>query len=233
MFCVNCGSAMEGSAVAACASCGKDNAPMISGADVSRIIKEASSDALGAVRRVAVDPIAGLAEAFGMLGERRGRSAGIAFGIGFALFAVVAGLIATSNLGTESNVKLMLAVFIVALVPYLALAGTSAAVRKTFRTDGTAGADLFTAGVALQPFGFFLILAAVLGISNATAILLLSLFAWTYMLCILFAGVTRLVKVPERFAPPVLAVMLLAAMWLTRIVAGSFLDDGPLGFFFR
>lgn len=233
MFCINCGTAMEGSAVAACANCGKDVQPMLSGADVSRMIKEASADALTAVRRVAVDPIAGLHEAFAMLGERRGRAAGVAFGIGFALIAALAGLIAARKFGSESNLKLMLAVFIVGLVPFIALAATSAGMRKAFRTDGTTGADLFTAGVALQPFGFFLLLAAVLGIGNAEAVLLLSLFAWTYMLCILFAGCTRLVKIPERFTPPVLAVMMLAAMWLTKIVAAAFLDDGPFGFIFN
>lgn len=233
MFCVNCGSAMEGTAVAACASCGKINQPTLTGADVSRMIKEASTDALSAVRQVAVDPIAGLASSFAMLGEQRGRSAGIAFGVGFALVAAIASLIAAANTGSDGNVKLMLAVFIVALVPFIALAATSTATRKAFRTTGSTGADLFTAGVALQPFGFFLILAAVLGIDNYQAILLLSLFAWTYMLCILFAGCTRLVGVPERFAPPVLAVMLLVAMWLTKLVATSFLGSGPFARFFN
>ena len=233
MFCVNCGSSMEGNTLAACANCGKDNQPLISGAEVSRMIKEASSDALSAVRRVAADPIAGLDSSFGMLGERRGRAAGIAFGIGFALTAAIASLIVASSLGSESNAKLMLAVFIVGLVPFIAFAATSAGARKAFRTDGTTGADLFTAGVALQPFGLFLLLAAVLGLSNYQAVLLLGLFALTYSLCILFAGCTRLVKVPERFAPPVLAVMLLAAMWLTKIVGAAFLDDGPLGRLFQ
>jgi hypothetical protein len=233
MFCVNCGSSMEGNALAACASCGKDNQPMISGAEVGRMIKEASSDALSAVRHVAADPIAGLASSFAMLGERRGRAAGIAFGVGFALTAALASLIVASNLGSESNAKLMLAAFIVGLVPFIAFAATSTGARKAFRTTGTTGADLFTAGVALQPVGLFLILAAVLGLGNYQAVLLLGLFALTYSLCILFAGCTRLVKVPERFAPPVLAVMLLAAMWLTKIVGAAFLDDGPLGRLFR
>ena len=231
MFCVNCGSAMD-RAVAACPTCGNSNQPSLSGADVSRIIKEASTDALGAIRHVAVDPVAGLPSAFETLGERRGRSAGVAFGVGFALLATIASLIAASKIGTGGTFKLLLAVFIVGLVPFAAIAATSAAARKVFRTNGTLGADLFTAGVALQPLGFLLVLAAVLGINNYQAILLLSLFAWTYTLCILFTGSTRLSSIPERFAPPVLAVMLFAAMWLTKLVAGSFLDSGPLGRFF-
>lgn len=232
MFCVNCGAAVDGNAVAACGTCGKLNQPTLSSADVSRMIKEASTDALGAIRHVIADPISGLASAFTMLGEQRGRSAGIAFGVGFAAVAAIASVIAASSSAAEGRLKLMLAVFIVALVPFVALAVTSAASRKAFRSAGTPGADLFTAGVALQPFGLFLILAALLGIDNYQAVLLLSVFAWTYMLCILFAGCTRLVGVPERFTPPVLAVMILVAIWLTKIVAASFLGSGPFARFF-
>jgi hypothetical protein len=196
------------------------------------MIKEASTDALSAIRHVIADPIGGLASAFATLGERRGRSAGIAFGVVFALVAAIASVIAAGESASDGKLKLMLAVFIVGLVPFIALAASSAAARKAFRTPGSAGADLLTAGVALQPLGLFLILAAVLGIANYQAVALLSLFAWTYMLCILFAGCTRLVGIPERFAPPVLSVMLLAAMWLTKIVAASFLGSGPFARFF-
>lgn len=233
MFCVNCGGALEAGATTACVSCGNINPPTISGADVGRLIKEASTDAVGAIRLVAVDPIGGLASAFAMLGERRGRAAGIAFGVAFAIIAAIASLVAARHGGFQGNVQMLLAVFIVALAPFVALAATSTAARKAFRTGTTAGADLFTAGVALQPFGLFLMLAAILGIDNYQAVLILSLFAWTYIVCILFAGCTRLVQIQERFAPPVLAAMLLAAIWLTKIVAASFLGSGPFARFFN
>lgn len=230
MFCVNCGAAVEGDALAACATCGKTVQAMISASDVSRMIKEASSDAFSAVRHVAADPIGGLASSYAMLGEQRARSAGIAFGVGFAIIAAMAGLIAASP-SAESPIKLILVTFIVALVPFAALAATSAATRKTFRTAGSAGGDLFVAGVALQPIGIFLLLSAILGIGAYQVIALLTLFAWTYMTCILFAGCTRLVGVAERFAPPVMAAMLLVAIWLTKVIASSFLGSGPLARF--
>jgi hypothetical protein len=230
---MNCGGAIEGDSLAACASCGKVSQPALSGAEMTRMIKEASSDALGAIRRVAVDPIAGLASSFAVLGEQRARSAGIAFGVGFALVAALASFVAASKLTTGGNFKLIVAVFISALVPFVAIAAVSAATRKVVRAAGTIGADLFVAGVALQPLGLLLILAAILGLDNYQAVAILGLFAWTYMLCILFAGSTKLVGVPERFAPPAIAVMLLAAMWLTKIVATVLFDAGsPLGRFF-
>jgi hypothetical protein len=233
MFCANCGAAMNGEALAACVTCGKTPVPALTGADVGRAIKEASSDALQAIRQVAADPIAGLATSFAALGERRGRSAGVAFGVAFALLTAFAGEYAVSKLGAEAGVKALFALFVTALVPFVAIAATSTGARKVFGGTGTAGADIFTAGIALQPMGIFFVLAAVLGTGNFEVIALLLLFAWTYMLCILFTGSTRLAGVPERFAPLVVSVMLLAAMWLTKIAVTSLLGpSSPIGRYF-
>lgn len=234
MFCVNCGAAVNGDTLAACVSCGKAPAPMLTTADVSRAIKEASADAFGAIRQVAGDPVGGLAASFTTLGERRGRSAGIAFGVAFAVLSAVAALMAVSKLGSESGLKVLLAAFITALIPFAAIAAVSAGARKVLGGSGTPGADVFTAGVALQPIGVFFVLAALLGAANYQVIGLLSLFAWTYMLCILFTGSTRLAGLPERYAPPAIAVMLLAAIWCTKIAMGSLFDTGsPIGRFFN
>lgn len=232
MFCVNCGAAVDGEALAACASCGKSNS--LSGADVSRMIKEASVDAVGAIRRVALDPIGGLAISFDELGARRARAAGIAFGVGFSLLSAIAALIAAPKLGAEAGVKLLFGVTILALVQFAAIAATSAGTRRVLGGTGSAAADVFTAGVALQPAAVLFVLAAVLGLANFQVIAILSLFALTYVLCILFTGSTRLAKLPERFTPAAIAVMLLAAMWLTKIAAGVLFDaSSPIGRLFN
>jgi len=234
MFCVNCGAAVDGDTLVACGSCGKSNAPALTGADISRRIKEASSDAWAATRRVAIDPVAGLASSFTTLGERRAQSAGIAFGVIFALVSAIAAAIGVSKLGVDGNLKAGLGIFIVALVPFATIAALSAGARKLFGGSGSAGADVFTAGVALQPLGVLFLAATFLGSDNLEVIAVLTLFAWTYMLCILFTGSTRLVGLPERIAPPAIATMLLAAGWLTTIAAKSFFgSDTPLGRFFN
>ncbi len=235
MFCINCGAAVNGEVLAACANCGKAAAPStLTGADVTRVIKEASSDALTAIRQVAVDPVAGLASSFASLGEQRARSAGAAFGVGFALLSALAAVMGASKLGSESNLKVFVGMFVLALVPFVAIAAISAGARKALGGNGTVAGDLFTAGVALQPIGVFFVLAAILGVANYQAVGVLSLFAWTYMLCILFTGSTRLAGLPERFAPPAVAVMLLAAIWLTKIASGSLFDStNPVGRFFN
>jgi hypothetical protein len=232
MFCIHCGNSVEGEALAVCAQCGQVTQPAFSAADAGRIIKSAAADAIVVMRRIAIDPVAGLPASFVTLGERRARSAGVAFGVTFALAAGIATAVAASGAGFGNTFKLMLAMFVVALAPFAAMAAVSTGVRKAFRTAGTAGADLLSCGVALQPFGVFFILAAVLGIGNLQTVALLSLFAWTYALTILFTGCTQLVRIPERLAPPVMAVMLLVAIWSTRLVGGWLLESTPFGRFF-
>jgi hypothetical protein len=221
---------MTGESLAACGACGKGSTPALTGADVSRAIKEASTDALTAIAEVAVDPIAGLASSYATLGEKRARSAGIAFGVVFALLSALAMAIAASRTGGTGGLKLFFASAFLGLVPFAAIALTSEAARRALRGSGTTGGGIFTAGVALQPVAIFFVAAALLGLGNWEVTALLSLFAWTYMLCILFAGSTRLVGLPERFAPLAIGVMLLAAMWLTKIAAASLFDSSsPLG----
>jgi hypothetical protein len=232
MFCVNCGTSVEGNALAACAHCGKTNQPTFSAADVGRMIKSAAADAIAVVRQIAADPIAGLPVSFAALGEQRACSAGIAFGMAFALAVGIATAIATSSAGFGSSLKLMLAMCVVGLVPFVAMVAISTGARKAFRTGGTAGGDLLSCGIALQPFAVFFIVAAVLGIGNFRTVALVSLFAWTYTLAMLFTGCTKLIRIPDRFAPPVMAVMLLAGIWSTRVVGGWFLGDNPFGRFF-
>ena len=232
MFCMNCGATITGDTLAACGSCGKSNARMPSGAEVSRVIKEASSDALAAIGRVSTDPVGGLEASFQMLGEIRARSAGFAFGTAFAVLATLAAWIASSRMGMGTP-KVLVAVFFVALAPFVAILGVSAGARSIFRGVGSIAPDVFTAGVSLQPLGLLFVLAVILGSANYKIVLALALLAVTYMICILFTGCTRLSGIPQRFAPLTVAVMLLALMWLTTIVAGALLDTtNPVSRFF-
>jgi hypothetical protein len=232
MFCVNCGSSVEGNALAICAHCGKSNQPAFSAADAGRIAKAAAADALGAVRKIAADPISGLQAAYADLGEQRACSAGIALGLAFALAIGVAAAITASSLGLGNSIKFMLSMTVLGLVAFVAMVAASAGARKAFRTDGTAGADLLSCGVALQPFSVLLLVAAALGLANVKTIALLSLFAWAYTMTILFTGCTKLVRIPDRFAPPVMAMMLLAAVWAVQLTGGWLVGANPFAPFF-
>ncbi|MBV8516174.1 MAG: hypothetical protein JO197_02115 [Acidobacteria bacterium] len=225
--------ANEGSTLAACVHCGKSNQPVFSAADARRIIQSASGDAFTAIRQITSDPIGGLTRSYATLGEERARAAGIALGVAFALAVGIASAITASHIGFNGIAKLLLGMTVVGLVPFAAMAGVSAGARKAFRADGAFGADLLSCGVALQPFSIVFIIAALLGIANFQTVALVSLFAWTYMLSILFTGCTQLAHIPQRFAPTVIAVMLLAAIWATRVVGGWLLSDDPFIRFFN
>src|SRR5438270_606305 len=73
-----------------------------------------------------------------------------------------------------------------------------------------------------HPFGPLFLLAALLGGPNFVVVAILTVFAATYSMCVLFVGCTRLAMVPERFAPPAVALMLLVAIWLSKIIIASF-----------
>lgn len=229
MFCVNCGTLMEGNTIATCPQCGKSNQPAFSAVDAGRILQSAAGDATVALRQIVRDPISGLPVAYATLGEQRARSAGIALGAAFALAMGIATAIAASDRGFGGSAKLLLMMSLVGIAPFLAMFAVSIATRKAFRSSAMAGADLLSCGVALQPFSVFFIIAAMLGIANLGTIALVSLFAWTYTLTILFTGCTKLAHVPERFAPPIIATMLLAAIWSTRVVGGWVLGGNPFG----
>ncbi len=232
MFCVNCGSSMDGTSLAACAQCGRSAQPVFSAADAGRIVRSAAGDALAALRQIGTDPIAGLPASYATLGEQRASSAGVAFGVVFAIAVGIATALAASSVGFADTLKLFLSMFVIGLVPFAVMVAISAGTRAAFRSSRALGADLLSCGVALQPFSIFFIIAALLGIGNFQTVTLVSLFAWTYMLAILFTGCTKLARIPERFAPAVMAIMLLAAIWATRVVGGWFLGANPFGRWF-
>jgi hypothetical protein len=232
MFCVNCGAAMDGT-VTACAACGRGLPPPSASAEqAGRVIKAASMDALGALRQIAVDPVGGLSSSFGKLGEERARAAGMVFGAAFALMTTVAAVIAAVKFHTDVDSKVLVGGLISGLVPFASITAVSAAARKLLGGAGTLGADLFTAGVALQPLAIWFVISAFLGIGNFGTISLLGLFACTYVLCILFVGCTRLALVPERFAPPAVAVMVLLSLWLWKVMVSSFFGTSQFGSIF-
>lgn len=221
MFCVQCGSTVDGAA-GTCTACGHVRQPSLTTSDVSRAIRSASTDAWTALKQVARDPIGGLATSFEALGEQRGRAAGIAFGAAFALLMVASFVLGARKLPMSLDLKVLLSAFFTGIVPFATIALSSGGARHVFNGSGTVGADLFTAGVAMQPFGALFILAALLGGPNFVIVAILTVFAATYSMCVLFVGCTRLSKVPERFAPPAVALMLLVALWLSKIMIASF-----------
>jgi hypothetical protein len=236
MFCVHCGTAMQGAAVA-CVSCGSTASQLKTASrEVGQKVKSASQDALGAFKAMAVNPVGGLPTAYQALGKQRALAAGLVFGVIFTLVLGVTITIQLMKVDLTPNLKGFVTMILLGVVPFLSIAGASLIVRKLFRGDGgSVGGDFFLAGAALLPIAVVLLATALLGSSNIEVILLLAVFAFCYSMNMLFVGSSRLSKIPDALVTPAVAVMLMLTIWLSKIILVSTADSTAsqlLGFLF-
>jgi hypothetical protein len=104
------------------------------------------------------------------------------------------------------------------LVPFVSLVGAMALARQIFRGNGRFAGDVFAAGAALLPSGFLVLAAALLGVANVEVIVILSLFALTYSILMLYAGCSRIGGISEAGAAPGVPIILLLSAWITKII---------------
>ncbi len=235
MFCQYCGAEL-GTDASACSKCGHErgrSATDVRG-EIGRQVKASSRDALGAVRTLAANPVGGLPSAFVSLGDTRARGAGFALSIVFALSATVGFAVGARrwvggllDLGGSSGVGTLLKAFLALLVAPAALTVAGFGVRKVLGAKTPVAADIFTAGAALLPLGFAILVSGLLGIANFEVVALLFLFAWTYLVLVLYTGLTKVGGISERAGASAVPVVLVLAAWLSKIVFAA-LFKNPL-----
>lgn len=230
MFCVHCGAAKDESA-AACAACGHSTA--VGPAPAVKLIHAAANDAGSTLLRLGANPAGALQSVFSSLGEQRALGAGIALGAFCAIASMLAVWIGAARLGIGFQPRLLFGALLMVLALFASLAAAGAAGRKLLKGGGTLGADVFLAGVALLPIAFLLLLASVVGGRNSEVIAIAAVLCLTYLLSILYVGVTRLTGISEQLAPPFIAVMLLLSLWLSKVVIVAVADGfNPFGSMF-
>jgi len=226
MFCQQCGTEMALDALA-CTNCGVQSqrpSPAL-GNEIKRQLASSSKDAASALRLLVNNPVAGLPTAYSTLGAARARSAGIALCVLFSLTAAI-GLRAAAGhwLGgmlqfTDfSGVGAFLKMFLLLLVPPAAFASAAYGVRRILGLSPEIAIDVFTAGAALVPTGLALLLSGLLGGGNLEVVMLLLLFAFCYLILILYSGLTAVGGVSGRAAAPAVPAITILALWLTKIV---------------
>lgn len=223
-FCVKCGTRLV-ETQAFCSSCGAATSSGQLASEVGQRIATSSADALAALRGLAIDPLSGLAAAYTAMGDARAQAAGIALAVFFALAAAIGvslgarralgGLLSLAG-GQGFSGFLKLAV--VFLIFPAAMTAIAFAVRKVLRATPPVGADVFTCGAAVSPLGIALLVSGLLGAANFEIVALLLMFAWTYLLLMLFAGMTRVGGLTEKAAAPTLPVLLILTAWLSKVV---------------
>lgn len=226
MFCADCGIDL-GEPSAACPKCGREpqRAGGATAAQLGSQVKASSRDAATALRSFGVDPVGGLAPAFGRLGPERGAAAGIALCIVFALASALGVTLGArrwfgfwADVAGMSGGGAVLKIFFLMLVLPAAFTACGLAARKLLgaRSAGAAS-DVFTAGAALAPLGLATLVGGLLGMGNLEIAALLYLFALSYLVLLLYAGLTGLAGVSARAAAPVVPVTIVAAGWLSKV----------------
>lgn len=215
MFCVHCGAAKDGT-MTACTACGHSTAAGTP-PELKRVY-EAANDAGATLLRLGANPAGALQPAFSSLGEQRALGAGVAFGVFSAIASMIAAWIGTTRIGIGFQPRVLFSALVVGLVLFASLAAIGAAGRKLLRGSGTLGADVFLAGVASLPIAILLLIVSIVSQKNFEVVAIAAVLALTYLMSILYAGVTRLTGISEPLAPPFIAALLLLSLWLSKVV---------------
>lgn len=231
VFCVSCGRALaEG--LRFCDGCG---AGVKNGAaaavplseQLGSELKARSRDAWQGIKLFARSPVGGLPESFALFDDRRAIQVGIAFAVLYEIALFLGGLIFKSKAQSLAGSMLpigelaatqMFKLLAVGLVPFVSLIVAGTLARSIFRGSGRFAGDVYTAGAVLLPSGFLVLIAALLGAANVEVILVLSLFALTYSILMLYAGCHRIGGISEAGAAPAVPIILLASAWITKII---------------
>lgn len=224
MFCPECGHELQAGATAC--SCGAPIAavPRAPSSQVGEKVKIRSQDALKAVKIVALNPVAGLPEAFQSLEKRQAMEVGIVFAVVFEICAVIGLYLMLPRWAGSPGFGEVLKIVIVGCVPFVAIAGANAVARKVFRGQaGTLESDVFIAGVSVLPFGFASLLAGILGVGNLEVSAIVAVFALSYTILILYTGCTRISGISEARAVPAVPIIILIAGWLSKILFAAML----------
>ena len=230
MFCPKCGTQIADNAVT-CTSCGASlAAPRVAaGGAAADKMKAASTDAMGAFKTFASNPVGGLAPAYESLGPNRALGVGITFGVVFALCALfgmyrfVSAMFGGFGGGGGVGAGGFLRLIVIAVVPFVSVFGASAGVRMIFGGSGSFGSDSFMAGASLLPIGIVALLAALLGPSNYNVVTSVALFAGCFTVLMLFAGLTRICKISERAATLAVPLIVAVSLWLSKVIYGAML----------
>lgn len=232
MFCVSCGRALADN-LRFCDGCGADvnrgaAAPAVALTDqITLEMKARSRDAWQGIKLFAASPVGGLPQSFALFDDRRAIQVGIAFAVLYESALLLAGVVFKSKaqrlLGGmlpigELTATQMFKLVVVGLVPFVSLIVAGMLARHIFRGEGRFAGDVYTAGAVLLPSGVLALLAALLGAANVEVILVLSLFALTYSILMLYAGCSRIGGISEAGAAPAVPIILLASAWITKII---------------
>ena len=185
-----------------------------------------AKDALGAVSSLVLNPVGGLSPAYTALGPDRALGAGLALCVVFAIVSALGSAIGSGRMMTMFGMMGYgsngFVIFLRALIGFLvlpaAMIGASLGARKMLSGSGPLAADIFTIGAALTPLGLALLLSSFLGLANYELAMLLMLFAATYLVLMLFTGLTKLGGLTQKAAAPAVPIVFVLSLYICKVV---------------
>ena len=227
MFCNKCGVKNEDETTA-CSACGEalkvQNAGGKFDADQAKEhVTKTANDAWTALKSLGLDPVGGLLQTYQTLGSVRALSVGVAFGIAFAVFFVLAvyRIPQIDRLPQAAGVSGFFKLLIVGITPFLSLAAALLIGAKVANGKGDLACKSFISGVSLLPLLIVSLISAIIGIGNIEVSLILFTVAICITVMILFNGLTRIEQLSDKAASYIVPLMLLGSAWIAKIFLTS------------
>lgn len=224
MTCPQCGSTLNSGATF-CGDCGApinkaESQPASAAPSPGSIKARALSLTVWRIAKAAVlSPVEALPTVFQGLKKREALEAGLVLAGLFDLCAVIGLYLMLPHWAGQPGFEDVLKLLLLGIVPSAAIVGASFLARKVFRgSPTTIESDVFVAGVSLLPTGLMLLIAGILGMGNVEVVALVSVFAVSYTILILFTGCTQISQISKVRAVPAIPLIILIAGWISKIV---------------
>jgi hypothetical protein len=120
-----------------------------------------------------------------------------------------------------AKLKLIMKVFLLALLPFTSLAIAITIIRAITSGSGNIGSDFLISGSALLPIGFLSPIAALLGPGNWEVIFFLYFMMLCLTILVLNSAFTRIIKLSDRGAIFAIPSCLILTVWLSKVVAAA------------
>ncbi len=220
MFCSKCGSSI-GDDAQFCPNCSAPAKAGPSGPGAADKMKGASKEALKAFKGFALSPVGGLAPACESLPGKSSMAVGIVFGVAYVVCVLLGGMImARFHLGGIGVVGILKLILVI-VMPFVSIVVISLAARAITHSAGSLNSDCFVAGAALLPIGIVALVGGILGPGNYQVTGILSIFAGSTCLLMVFVGLTRISKMSDLAATIAIPLMMVLVIVLLRIMFPS------------
>jgi len=171
------------------------------------------------VKAAVLNPVEELPTVFRGLKRKEALEVGLVLAGVFDIFAAIGLYLMLPRWAGQPGFGDVLKVLLLGVVPSSAITGASFLARKAFRgSPESIEADVFVAGVSLLPTGLMLLIAGILGMGNIEVVALVSVFALSYTILILYTGCTQISQISKVRAVPAVPIIILIAGWISKIV---------------